>query len=95
MLDDMKRDIEMLKESNRNIAKEIFKLQDRMDNLGDQMARGFREVLGRFDIFAHEVDLSRRKRKLQDVSFNLLNEKLANHEARIVRVERIEGIQGT
>ena len=95
MLNDMKRDIEMLKESNRNIAKEIFKLQDRVQGLDDKVTGGFREVLGKLETFSNEVDLSRRERTLQDASFKLLNEKLINHELRIVRVERIEGIQGT
>ena len=95
MMDDMKRDIEMLKESNRTIAKEIFKLQDRMDGLGQQMANGFKELTGILETFTGEIDLSRRERTLQDASFKSLDEKLTNHELRIFRMERIGGIHGT
>ncbi len=95
MRDEMKRDIESLKESNRNIAKEIFKLQDRMNSLDDRMTRGFGELRTIIEKFTGEIDLFRRERKFQDVSFNSLNERLTNHELRIVRVERIGGIYET
>lgn len=94
MSDEMKRNIEVLKQDVRNIVVAVSRVEGQMNGLEmrlrDDISKGFSDVLSKLDGFAGEALASRNQRALQDASFNLLNEHMHDHEARLVRLERQE-----
>jgi hypothetical protein len=67
MSEEMKRDIEALRENTRDVALAVIRLESRMSGFEERvrgdLSKGFGEVMNRLDSFAGEVALSRRDKK--------------------------------
>ena len=87
----LKTDVSALRVTTTNIAVSQSRLVGQVNGLetrlDEKMSKGFGDVLSKLDSFAGEVKSSRDQRTLQDRSFNLLNDRLADHELRLTRLE--------
>jgi hypothetical protein len=85
----LKADVSALRASTTKIAVEASRIGVQINDLAThaEVSKGFGDVMRSLDAFAGEAKASRDQRTLQDRSFNLLNEKLTDHELRLTRLE--------